>query len=76
MTNTPHLETERLVLRVPSPADAVAMAGFVTRNKEHFAPWDPARNEDYFTEEHWIVALEGVVESALSGKSLQLVLAS
>ena len=68
------IATERLVLRVPTPDDAAAMATFATSNREHFAPWDPLRSEAYFTEEHWRSELGRVVESARDGTAVKLVL--
>lgn len=35
------IETKRLVLRAPDPALAAAVADYFTRNRGHFAPWDP-----------------------------------
>ena len=68
------LETERLFLRVPLPEDACEMADFVTRNREHFSPWNPVRSEDYYTVNYWNTALAEIVENANRGTSLQLVL--
>lgn len=43
----PCLETRLLVLRVPTPDDAGAMAAFAIANRDHLAPWDPLRSESY-----------------------------
>ena len=53
MDDLPTIQTQRLVLRVPSPRDAQAMAQYARQNKEHFAPWDPVRTDAYFTEPYW-----------------------
>jgi len=74
MTELPRIETERLILRVPTPEDAGEMASFALANRDHFAPWDPARGEAYFTPEHWRQELERTIESARAGTSLRLVL--
>jgi ribosomal-protein-alanine N-acetyltransferase len=74
MSDLPRIETKRLVLRVPTPDDAEAMAAFALANREHFAPWDPVRGEAYFTAEHWRQELASTVESARAGTSLRLVL--
>lgn len=68
------IETERLLLRVPTVDDAAGMARFVTANREHFAPWDPVRSEEYFTEAYWRSELVQVVESARDGAAVKLVL--
>lgn len=74
MTSLPRLRTERLLLRVPTPDDAVAMTAFVTENRDHFAPWDPERDEAYFTVAHWRGALAAAVDEAAAGTGLTLVL--
>jgi len=74
MPELPRLETERLVLRVPTPGDAEEMAAFVSRNREHFAPWEPARGDDYFTVGTWRATLQRMVDGVRSGTLLQLVL--
>lgn len=74
MPKLPRIETERLVLRVPVPADAEEMAAFVSRNREHFAPWEPDRDEEYYTVGRWRTVLERVVDGVRDGALLQLVL--
>lgn len=74
MTELPRIETTRLILRVPTPADAEEMASFALANRDHFARWDPARDEAYFTTEHWQRELSSGVEGAKAGTSLRLVL--
>lgn len=36
-------------LRVLRPDDADALARAYTRNRDHLAPWEPARSEEFFT---------------------------
>lgn len=74
MSDLPRIETKRLVLRVPTPEDDAAMVRFVSENRAHFAPWDPVRDEAYFTVEHWRAELQGVVETARAGTAIKLVL--
>lgn len=74
MRELPRLETQRLVLRVPAPADAAAMAAFATANRDHLAPWDPQRDPSYFTLEHWRAELERVVAQAREGSAFRFVL--
>ena len=73
MIDLPRIETKRLILRVPEPPDAAAMARFVTENREHFAPWEPLHPPEYFTEAHWWETLEKSVDEARCGRSLRLV---
>lgn len=70
----PRLETRRLVLRVPMPADAAALAAFVTANREHFAEWDPVRDETFYTVDGSRSRLELMLQEAVAGRSLPLVL--
>jgi ribosomal-protein-alanine N-acetyltransferase len=73
-TNQPILASERLVIRVPTERDADAMARFASDNREHFAPWDPARDDDYFTPAYWKRTLAEDVARARDGTQMQLVL--
>ena len=74
MNVLPTVETDRLVLRVPAAENAPEMAGYAARNREHFAPWDPVRDDAYFTVDHWRTELERTVERARAGTALMLVL--
>ncbi|HEX6995446.1 MAG TPA: GNAT family N-acetyltransferase [Gammaproteobacteria bacterium] len=70
----PRLETRRLVIRVPMPDDAEALAAFVTENRAHFARWDPQRDETYFTVAGCRGRLEIMLQEAAAGRSLPFVL--
>lgn len=71
----PLLETPRLALFTPTPADAGRMLEYAVRNREHLAPWEPLRPAAYFTLPHWTESLTAAVEAVGAGKSLPLVLA-
>jgi len=47
------LETERLLLRLLEPEEAHLMAGYVSENRAHLEPWEPARLASYYLEEMW-----------------------
>jgi [ribosomal protein S5]-alanine N-acetyltransferase len=70
----PHIETERLILTIPTPDDASRMLRYVTDNREHLAPWEPLRTDEYFTREFWFDRLSSAVEEIGSNRSLLLVL--
>lgn len=70
----PRLETERLLLEVPRPNDAAALAAYCLENREHLAPWEPARDEAYFTAAHWTRELVGVESAVRRGQALAFVL--
>lgn len=76
MAILPQLETKRLILRVPEADDAKAMVAFVTENRDHFAPWEPMREDRYYTVDHWHTQLELGVERAIAGAGIQFVLVS
>lgn len=46
----PGLHTERACIRLPKEADAPLLWRYRVDNREHFAPWEPRRDEAYFTE--------------------------
>jgi len=45
----PELETERAVLVLPGPDQAGLLLEYVTANQDHLTPWEPERDEHYFT---------------------------
>lgn len=47
----PELRTERACIRLPKESDAARVLRYRIDNREHFAPWEPQREEAYFTEE-------------------------
>lgn len=62
--------TDDVTLRELTKDDAVAVASAYLRNREHLAPWDPARPEAFFTEQWhkdrlWVQVLAGSNGSAL-----------
>jgi ribosomal-protein-alanine N-acetyltransferase len=62
--------TDNVTLRELSKDDAAAMAQAYTRNREHLAPWDPERPEEFYTEEWhkdrlWVQVLENSTGRAL-----------
>jgi ribosomal-protein-alanine N-acetyltransferase len=70
----PRLETRRLVLRVPMPDDAAALAAFASDNRAHLAPWDPRRDDAYFTVDGCRGRVDVMLQEAVAGRSLPLVL--
>jgi len=47
------IKTERLLLRLLEPEETELMLDYVTENREHLRPWEPARSERFFTPEFW-----------------------
>jgi ribosomal-protein-alanine N-acetyltransferase len=52
------LETPRLKLLLPAPADAPRFAAYVNENEPHLARWEPPRPEGYFTAAYWEKRIE------------------
>ena len=42
-----------MVIKSPDIDDANAICDYYYRNREHLAPWEPARGEEFFTERFW-----------------------
>src|ERR1700746_2241787 len=70
----PVIETARLVLTIPTRDDARRMLSYVLNNREHLAPWEQIRANDYYTLEHWSEHLSLAVEEFKRGESLRLIL--
>lgn len=70
----PVLETRRLILRAPTLLDARAMAKFAVENREHFAPWDPLRSDEYFSVANWTEVIREGMNRVADGSGFQFVL--
>jgi ribosomal-protein-alanine N-acetyltransferase len=68
------IETARLTLALADPAQAVLWARFHQENRAHFAPWDPLRDEDFFTASAWQLRLENARIQFQQGKAIHLAL--
>lgn len=49
----PHLQTDRLILRLAEPADIPALLRFHTENVAHLAPTSPEPPPDFLTTAYW-----------------------
>lgn len=47
------IETDRLLLRLLEPEEAGLMVLYVTENRKHLEPWEPARTEGFYSESFW-----------------------
>lgn len=70
----PRIETQRLILTIPTANDASRTLQYVTDNREHLSRWEPSRPAEYFTTEFWFNRLESAGEEFDSRRSLFLVL--
>lgn len=67
-------ESSRLILRPPTSADADAFLEFVRRNREYLAPWEPVREESFYTREGISELFDRQVRANRSGDALHLLL--
>lgn len=64
-----------LVMRELAVGDGSALAEAYLRNREHLAPWEPARTATFFTPEWQESEVEVALQRLESGSSLPLVIA-
>lgn len=65
-------ETERLILKVSSPKFAKEVSDYYIRNKDFLKPWEPLRDEQFFTVAHQAKELNEDLNSFKKGNSLRL----
>jgi [ribosomal protein S5]-alanine N-acetyltransferase len=68
------LETERLRLILPAKADAPRMVRYYEENREHLAPWESLRSDEFYTEAFWSSEISRMKNDFLSDRSLTVVL--
>lgn len=51
------LQTARTRIRLPEPSDAPKLLRFRVDNRAHLAPWEPLREDSYYTLEHCAQAI-------------------
>jgi len=62
----------RVMLKVPEPAEAQAVASFFERNIEFHRPWVPIRKAFFYAPEFWHYSLGSNIELARDDKALRL----
>lgn len=68
------LKTNRLVLTPPEPSDANEMLDYYKRNRLYFQPWEPKRDENFYTIEGMVARISGMKEKVEQQQSLHLLL--
>lgn len=71
---TPIELSEDVELRLLNPADAVELAAAFERNREHLAPWDPVRSEEFYTEAGQLDRIEGLLAGYAAGTTVPFVI--
>lgn len=70
MSELPVLHTERTVMRILAPEYAPLLLAYRLRNRDHLAPWEPAREAPYFTEAAARLRLAQSIDEARTGSAL------
>ena len=68
------ITTDRLVIRMPHPSEAAAVAQYYRENREHLDPWDPTRPADYLTAADQRRHLVGARRDWLADRALRVML--
>ncbi len=70
-----HPLIDGVVMRPAEETDAEALARAYVRNREHLAPWEPVRGEEFFTAPGQAALLEQDVQNRGAGRSMRWLLA-
>ena len=66
------ITTERLTLRMAGADDVPAILRYFTENRAFLEPWEPRKNENFFTEGFWTEQVRWNSEEAEADRSLRL----
>jgi ribosomal-protein-alanine N-acetyltransferase len=69
------IETERLCLGLPEPADAAAIATYYEKNRAHLQPWMPSWPSGFFTEEFWREQARAARQDFRAGTAVRMIIA-
>ena len=69
----PHLSTARTRVTVLPPERADLMLDFYLRNRAHLTPWEPSRDESFYTLSHWHGRLRDSYGQFFNGSAIHLV---
>jgi ribosomal-protein-alanine N-acetyltransferase len=64
-----------VVLRLATERDAEALKSAYVRNRDHLAPWEPRRPDEFFTVEGQATRLKALLEQQARGQAVAWVLA-
>ncbi|UXI02262.1 ribosomal protein S5-alanine N-acetyltransferase [Photobacterium sp. TY1-4] len=62
MNRTPSLQVDDLIVRLVTPKDAAGIAAYYQRNRAFLQPWEPLREEGFFTVAGWEKRLSQLAE--------------
>lgn len=70
----PRLQTERTVLKLLEPRDALMMARFRVENRDHLTRWEPRRSPEFYTAGYWELQLRASIRDFRNGVAVPLVI--
>jgi ribosomal-protein-alanine N-acetyltransferase len=70
----PQVETERLIVEMPTASDAERARSFYERNREYFRQWEPDHGDFIFTHEFWERVLPTYLDEYRNGMAMRVVL--
>lgn len=70
----PHLETERLILRLPTSEDVLEIVRYYTENKQHLMNFEPLRSSEFYTRQYWSCEVKQRVMEFKGDRSCKLFL--
>ena len=63
MTTVPYpIESERVIMRLPTSADVDAILRFYVENEPHLAPYEPAKPPEFYSAYYWEARVRAVRE--------------
>lgn len=65
---------ESLLVRPAEPADTVPLAGLYRANRDHLAPFEPTRDEEFFTEQGQATRLAALLAEREQGRAYPYVI--
>lgn len=69
----PHIRTARTHLTILSPDQAPLMVDFYRRNRAHLTPWEPLRDDHFYTLSYWHGRLQDSYSQFFNGTGVHLV---
>jgi len=70
----PYIEGDRVSLKLAEEQDILEIIDFYSRNKEHLAPFEPVRSDEFYTVEYWKEVIKNNHQDYLSDRSLRMFL--
>ncbi|PSN11074.1 30S ribosomal protein S5 alanine N-acetyltransferase [filamentous cyanobacterium CCT1] len=74
VTRRPELKTDRLLLRLGTPADIPAILQYYQLNRAYLEPFEPQRPANFYTQEFWQTALASRESDFRNGFAVKLLM--